>query len=517
MSSTTSAPGDRGIVRSLVPARVDRLPWARFHTLVVVGLGFSWILDGLEAQIVSQNGYQDTLKMSSADVGLAGTIYLIGQVAGALVFGWLSDRLGRKKLFFITLLIYLGGSLVAGLTPAGAMWFFLVFRFIAGAGIGGEYAAINSAIDELIPSHYRGRVDIAINGTYWAGAALGAVANLFFLNPDVFPDAWGWRLGFFLGPVLGIIIIFLRRGVPESPRWLMTHGRQKEAEDAVQEIEDRVTSSGRTLEPVPDTKAIEITPIQGVSFVRLLKVFFTEYPKRTIVGLTMMITQSFLYNAIFFTYALALENFYGIPKQDTSWYFFPFAIGNLLGPLVLGHLFDVWGRRKMVLLTYGGAGLILAVSSALFQADLMNAVVQTIFWCCAFFLASAGASSAYLTVSELFPLEVRSRGISYFFSIAQIFCDLGPVFYGGLVGDGSHRAGMAVGYYIGAAVMIVGGVITFILGVDAERKPLEEVADPLSLANRAERHEKWTDSRGDTGANPAETAGSGSARSGSGG
>jgi MFS family permease len=517
MSSTTTPPRDRTI-RSLVPARMDRLPWSRFHTLVVIGLGVSWVLDGLEAQIVSQNGYATTLHMDAGAIGWAGTIYLIGQVAGALVFGWLSDRLGRRKLFFLTLLIYLAGTLVAGLTPPGEqwIWFFFVFRFVAGAGIGGEYAAINSAIDELIPSHYRGRVDIAINGTYWAGAALGAAANLLFLNPAIFSDSWGWRLSFFLGPVLGIIIIFLRRGVPESPRWLMTHGREQEAETTVAGIEQRVEhSTGSVPTAVPDSKAIEISPLVRVPFLRLLRVFILEYPKRTIVGLAMMITQSFLYNAIFFTYALALENFYGIPKESTSWYFFPFAIGNLAGPLLLGHLFDVWGRRKMVLLTYGGAGVILVVSSALFQAGAMTAVVQTIFWCVAFFLASAGASSAYLTVSELFPLEVRSRGISFFFSIAQIFGALGPVIYGGLIGDGHDRTGMAIGYYIGAGVMIAGGIITFVLGVDAERKPLEEVADPLSLAGRGERRERWTDATGDTGPNPGERVGS--SRPGSGG
>ena len=510
---TSAAQNAVRTVKSLVPARLDRLPWSRFHTLIVIGLGVSWILDGLEAQIVSQNGYADTLHMDASAIGWAGTIYLIGQVAGALVFGWLSDRLGRRKLFFITLLIYLGGTLIAGLSPEGAAWFFFIFRFIAGAGIGGEYAAINSAIDELIPAHYRGRVDIAINGTYWAGAALGAAANLVFLDPHIFADSWGWRLSFFLGPLLGVIIIFLRRGVPESPRWLMTHGREKEAEKTVGEIEERVAhDTGSKLSEVPDSKAIEISPLTRVPFLRLLRVFIREYPKRTIVGLAMMITQSFLYNAIFFTYALALENFYGIPKDQTSWYFFPFAIGNLAGPLVLGHLFDIWGRRKMVLLTYGGAGLILLVSSALFQADALTATTQAVFWSAAFFLASAGASSAYLTVSELFPLEVRSRGISFFFSVAQVFGALGPVIYGGLIGDGHNRAGMAVGYYVGAGVMIAGGLITFILGVDAERKPLEEVADPLSLANRSERREGWRDARGDTGANPGEKAAVGGGR-----
>jgi MFS family permease len=482
-------------VRSLVPARLDRLPWARFHWMIVVGLGVSWILDGLEIQIVASTGYQDTLHMNSAQVGIAGTVYLVGQVVGALVFGRLSDRLGRRKLFILTLAIYLVGSGVAGLSPN--MMFFFVFRFIAGAGIGGEYAAINSAIDELIPSHYRGRVDIAINGTYWGGAALGAVANIFLLNTHYFAADWGWRIGFFIGPVLGLAIIFLRRHIPESPRWLMTHGREEEADGTVDEIEARVTADGHTLDKVDDSKALEVAPTGSIPFRRLAGVFFREYPKRTIVGLTMMITQSFLYNAIFFTYALALQNFYGVDKAQTSFYFFPFAIGNLIGPLVLGRLFDTWGRRKMVLLTYGGSGLILAVSAALFQANALNATTQTVFWSAAFFLASAGASSAYLTVSEIFPLEVRSQAISYFFAIAQVAGAVAPALFGALIGDGHSRGPITVGYFLGAGIMIVGGLVTFFLGVDAERKPLEAITQPLSMVGREQTREKWRDSSGD--------------------
>jgi MFS family permease len=481
----------------MVPARLDRLPWTRFHWMIVVGLGVSWVLDGLEIQIVASAGYQDTLHMNSAQVGLAGTVYLIGEVVGALVFGRLSDKLGRRNLFILTLAIYLVGSGIAGLAPA--MWFFFIFRFIAGAGIGGEYAAINSAIDELIPSHYRGRVDIAINGTYWGGAAIGAVANIFLLNPDYFSENWGWRIGFFIGPVLGLAIIFLRRHIPESPRWLMTHGREEEAEKTVDDIEARVEADGHTLEKVPDSKAIEVTPTGSIPFARLARVFFREYPKRTIVGLTMMVTQSFLYNAIFFTYALALENFYGVDKAQIAYYFFPFAIGNLLGPLLLGHLFDTWGRRKMVLLTYGGSGVILAVSAALFQADVLNATTQAVFWSAAFFLASAGASSAYLTVSEIFPLEVRSQAISYFFAIAQIAGSVAPLLFGVLIGDGHARGPITGGYYLGAGIMILGGLITFFLGVDAERKPLEEITQPLSLVGREETREKWRDPSGDAG------------------
>lgn len=466
-------------VKSLVPIRLDRLPWARFHWMVVVGLGVSWILDGLEIQIVSQNGFASEFGMSSAEVGLTGTVYLVGQVVGALVFGRLSDRLGRRKLFILTLVIYLAGSGLAGLMPN--MWLLWVFRFVAGAGIGGEYAAVNSAIDELIPSKYRGRVDIAVNGTYWGGAALGAFANLFFLNTSIFPENIGWRLGFLVGPVLGLLIIVLRRHIPESPRWQMTHGREQEAESTVDDIEATVQRQGHELPEVDESKAITVAPRERIAFREILRVLFKDYPKRTAVGLTMMVTQSFLYNAIFFSYALALQHFYDVPKEQTSYYFFPFAIGNLVGPLVLGHLFDTWGRRKMVLLTYGGAGVVLAASAVLFQLDVLDATTQTVFWCVAFFFASAGASSAYLTVSEIFPLEVRSQTISYFFSIAQITGAVAPALYGALIGDGHDRGPITVGYFIGAAIMIVGGIVTFVLGVDAERKPLEAITDPLSV------------------------------------
>ncbi|MGG7466506.1 MULTISPECIES: MFS transporter [unclassified Plantibacter] len=479
MSSTPATAKQGEPYRSLVPARMDRLPWTRFHWLIVVGLGFSWVLDGLEIQIVASAGFQKSLGMSATEVGLLGTVYLLGQVTGALYFGRLSDKLGRKKLFILTLAIYLIASGIAGLSPT--VWFLMIFRFFAGMGIGGEYAAINSAIDELIPSKYRGRVDIAINGTYWGGAALGSAANLFLLNTDYFAENVGWRLGFFIGPILGLMIIYLRRHIPESPRWLMTHGREAEAEQTVDDIEARVKREGGTIEPVSDDKAITVQATGRVPFRTIASVLFKQYPKRTLVGATMMITQSFLYNAIFFTYALVLQNFYGTSPSSTQYYFFPFAIGNLLGPLLLGHFFDVWGRRKMILLTYGVSGAVLAVSAVLFQAGTLNAATQTIFWCVSFFFASAGASSAYLTVSEIFPLELRSQAISYFFALGQIAGSVAPLLYGSLIGDGSDRGPLTIGYFIGAGVMIVGGVVTFIFGVDAERKSLETVTSPLSL------------------------------------
>ncbi|HEY0374962.1 MAG TPA: MFS transporter [Amnibacterium sp.] len=466
-----------GSVRSLVPARMDRLPWTRFHWTVVLGLGVSWILDGLEIQMVSANGFAKQLHMNSVEVGLTGTVYLIGQVFGALVFGRLSDRLGRRRFFIITLAIYLIGSGVAGF--AFSPWFLWVFRFIAGMGIGGEYTAINSAIDEIIPSHYRGRVDIAINGTYWGGAALGAAANLYLLQqPTLVETGWGWRIGFFVGPVLGLIIIYLRRNIPESPRWQLTHGHQQEAEENVDRIEREVEQeSGRKLERLPDSKAIEVTPSESIPFRQVAHVFLRLYPNRTFVGLAMKITQSFLYNAIFFSYALVLQNFYKIPNGATGLYFFPFAIGNLVGPLVLGPLFDTIGRRRMIFATYAIAGVVLAISGALFQAGALNAVTQTIFWCVSFFFASAGASSAYLTVSETFPLQVRGQAISYFFSIGQLVGAFAPTIFGALVGNGSSRGPLAFGDYFGAAMMVVGGLVALIFGIDAERKSLEDITD----------------------------------------
>jgi MFS family permease len=482
MSAVTD---DTGVVKSLVPARMDRLPWTHFHWLVVVGLGVSWVLDGLEIQMVSNVGSvltePGTLGLTSLQVGLLASFYLAGQVVGALFFGNLTDRLGRKRLFILTLAIYLIGSGLAGLSLNLEM--LLAFRFIAGLGIGGEYTAINSAIDELIPSHYRGRVDIAVNGTYWGGAVIGAIGGTFLLNPDLVPINWGWRIAFLIGPVLGLSIIYLRRHIPESPRWLMTHGREVEAEATVDEIEERVRAQGIELSDVDESKALSVKAHPPVSYIKLAKVMFTEYRKRAVLGATMMITQSFLYNAIFFTYALVLKNFYQV--DNASLYFIPFALGNLAGPLALGHLFDTIGRRKMIFATYGISAVILAVSAALFHAGVLTATTQTILWCICFFFASAGASSAYLTVSEIFPLELRGQAIAFFFAIGQLAGLVAPALYGALIGDGSSRGPLTVGYFIGAAVMAIGGVVALVIGVNAERMSLEDIAEPLSSVRRS--------------------------------
>jgi MFS family permease len=477
----------RKTYRSLVPARMDRLPWTRFHTLVVVGLGISWILDGLEIAIISQVSTvlqdRDTLHLSTTQVGLVASCYLLGEVVGALVFGRITDRFGRKKLFIITMALYLIASGIAGLSFS--LWFLLLFRFLAGAGIGGEYTAINSAIDELIPAYYRGRVDIAINGTYWGGAILGAAANVLLLDPNLLPVNLGWRIGFFIGPVIGVMIIFVRRAIPESPRWLMTHGRHEEAERIVDEIETGVRADGIELQPVPEEKALEVTGRGNVSYRQIAKTMLKDYPSRSFLGFSMMVAQAFLFNAIFFTYSLVLVHVYHVEDQNTSYFLFLFAAGNLIGPLTLGKLFDTIGRRKMIAFTYCVSGIILAISAQLFFANLLTATTQTIIWCVTFFFASAGASAAYLTVSEIFPLELRAQAISFFFAIAQLTGGVAaPLIFGYLIGDGTSHGALTAGYYTGAVIMIAGGIIAWCFGVDAERKSLEDIANPLSAAPR---------------------------------
>ncbi|MFJ9370129.1 MFS transporter [Nocardia sp. NPDC101769] len=452
---------------------------------MVTALGVAWILDGLEITVASAVAdlltKPETLHMSSAAVGLIATVYLAGEVAGALVFGSLSDRLGRRNLFMITLGIYLLGSgLTAFTLGSGGGWLLFLYatRFIAGMGIGGEYAAINSAVDELIPARYRGRVDIAVNGTYWAGAILGTIGTLILLNG--LDPRLGWRLGFLLGPVLGMVILLVRRNLPESPRWQIMHGRADEAEASIRAIEHEVVTSGAILPAVDVSKTIGITPADHIGYLALTRVLFREYPSRAILGASLMISQSFLYNAIFFTYTLVLGKFYDVPSSATPIYLVAFAVGNLVGPLVLGRYFDTIGRRIMISSTYILSGVLLLASAALFYGGFLNAVTQTACWCLIFFFASAGASSAYLTVSEIFPLEVRAKAIAVFFAVAQLFGALGPVVYGGLIGDGTRPGRLFMGYLLGAAVMIAGGMVARALAVDAEGRSLEAIAPPLS-------------------------------------
>ncbi|HEU5355785.1 MAG TPA: MFS transporter [Actinocrinis sp.] len=479
-----------GRIRTLIPARIDRLPWSRFHTRLVIALGVAWVLDGLEITVASAVAgvlsTKQTLGMSSTAVGAIATVYLAGEVVGALGFGRLSDKLGRRNLFMVTLAVYLVGSGLTALTlGSGWAWvgFLYLTRFIAGTGIGGEYAAINSAIDEMIPARHRGRVDIAVNGTYWGGAILGTLGSLLLLN--VLSESIGWRLGFLLGPVLAVVVIFVRRNLPESPRWLVMHGREAEAEASIRAIEDEVARNGGQLERVAQDKMMEIEPVERTGYLALLKVLFSEYPKRAVLGASLMISQSFLYNAIFFTYTLVLTKFYGVAANSAPWFLIAFAVGNLAGPLTIGRLFDTIGRKQMISATYLLSGVLLAITAQLFRSGVLTATTQTIAWCVIFFFASSGASAAYLTVSEIFPLEVRAQAIAVFFAIAQCFGALGPVFYGHLIGNGSNRNMLFIGYLIGAAVMVAGGLVELALGIAAERQSLESIARPLSLVRQA--------------------------------
>jgi MFS family permease len=397
----------------------------------------------------------------------------------------MSDQLGRKRLLMVTLLLYLFGTGLAAFTvnDGGSLWliYFYATRFIAGMGIGGQYAAINSAIDEMMPSKYRGRVDIWINGTYWAGAILGSFASLVFLN--AFAPNVGWRLAFLLGPVLALVVIFVGRTLPESPRWLMTHGRMEEAEREMARIEEIARAGGQELEPVDDSQALELVPEKRYGYARFLGLVFRTYPKRAVLGATLMITQSFLYNAIYFTYGLVLVKFYGVDADMVPLYGLAFAVGNLCGPLLLGPLFDIVGRKPMISGTYILSGVLLAASGWMFDQGEFTATTQTFCWIVIFFFASAGASAAYLTVSETWPIEIRAEAIAVFFAIAQIFGAFGPAFYGWLIGDGADPTGLAIGYVIGGAIMVLGGVVELIFGIKAEGKSLEAVTKPLTATN----------------------------------
>ena len=459
-------------IDSDVPPRLDALGWSSWHRRVVLALGITWILDGLEASLIANLAptLQDprTLHLSAAAIGLTNTVYLIGQVAGALVFGDLTDRFGRKRLFLITLAIYLAATALSGLAPA--FWVFLVFRFFAGTGIGGEYAAINSAIDELVPARLRGRIDLAINGSYWIGIAMGAGLTLIMLDPNVLPITLGWRLCFGLGAILGLVVLVVRRHVPESPRWLLLHGYSQKAHDTVLAIEREVGMPEHPASPVK----VHVTGVVGLRY--LLHTLVRKYPHRTILGATLMFSQAFLYNAIFFSYALVLRVFHGVNPAHVGLYVVPVAIGNFLGPLILGPLFDRVGRRVMIPLTYALSGVLLTITGILFVEDMLTAFTQTLAWSAVFFVASAAASSAYLTVSELFPVELRGRAIAVFYAFGTLVGAGAPVLFGALIDAGDPWQLFAG--YVGASVLMIGAaIVARKLGVDAEGRSLEELRE----------------------------------------
>ena len=473
---------ETGRITTDVPARLDRLPWARFHWMVIVGLGTVWILDGLEVTIVGAMSSalkpsSTGLGMSGWDVGFAGSCYVAGACVGALFFGQLTDRFGRKRLFMLTLGVYTVATVLTAFS-LNPLWYFAA-RFVTGGGIGGEYAAINSAIDELIPARFRGRVDLAINGSFWVGAALGSLLTIPLLDPTVVPASWGWRCAFAIGAILAIGILLVRRNVPESPRWLFIHGRDEEAEEIVRNVEGTVAhETGHELDAVDDT--ITIRQRRTIGFVLIAKTVFTLYPKRTVLCFALFVGQAFLYNAFSFTFGDTLSTFLGV--KQVGWYLAVFAGGNFLGALLLGPLFDRIGRVFMITATYVTSGVLLAVAG--FFLGGFSAVGLTAAGSVIFFIASAGASSAYLTASEVFPLETRALCIAFFYAIGTAAGGIsGPLFFGWLIdrASGSHDISqIAMGYYVGAALMVLGGMAEAVLGVRAEGKALESIAAPLT-------------------------------------
>ena len=474
----------QSLISTDIPARLDRLPWSAWHWRVVVALGVSWLLDGLEVTVVGSLGPSlqrpDTLGLSATEIGWAASAYIAGAVLGALFFGRLADRLGRKRMFLVTLLVYLVATVLTAFT--WSITSFAFCRFLTGFGIGGEYAAINSAIDELIPARVRGRVDLAINGTFWVGAALGAGLSVVLLQPGFLAPDISWRIAFGLGGVLGIAILLVRRHLPESPRWLLTHGHAEEAERVVRDIERQVGVVNDGAHEKMHLRALHTIPWGQVAHVIAVR-----YRRRAVLGLTLMASQAFFYNAIFFTYGLVLSRFLGVPEERVGYYIFPFAVGNFLGPLVLGRLFDTVGRRVMIASTYGLSGVGLLVTGYLFSRELLGATGLAVCWSSIFFVASAAASSAYLTVSEIFPVEMRAVSISLFYAAGTALGGfVGPPLFGAMIESGSRDA--LFGAYVFASVlMCAAAAVAASLGVDAERRSLEQVAPPLGAEMRDTR------------------------------
>jgi MFS family permease len=468
------------IIETDVPARLDRLPWSAWHTRIILSLGTSWLLDGLEVTLTgslsgileSKNG----LSLLETQITEAATIYLAGAVIGAIFFGYLTDRLGRKRLFLVTLATYSLATVATAFT--GSFLPFAICRFFTGLGIGGEYAAINSAVDELVPSKVRGTVDLAVNATFWIGASLGSVATLFLLHGHSFPQATGWRYAFGIGGTLGIAVLGLRLYVPESPRWLMLRGREEEANRIVADIEAKV-SKGKNNLPAPEGDKLKISVRDHTPWKEIFSSMLGENRQRSFLALVLMVGQAFFFNAVFFTYGLVIKKFFHISDDDLPLHLLPFAVGSFFGPLLLGHLFDRIGRKPMITATYGIAGALLAATCYPFAHGLLSAKTLGICFTVIFFVASSAASAAYLTVSEIFPLEIRAFAIAIFYAIGTLLGGVGaPLLFGVLIASRS-RTQVAMGYGLGATLMLLAALCEGFFGVEAAGKSLESVSKPL--------------------------------------
>jgi MFS family permease len=488
MATATASGHELRTVETNIPARLDRLPWSKWHWKILVGLGTVWILDGLEVTIVGSiagaiSAKGSGINISAGDIaGWAASMYVAGACVGALLFGRLTDMFGRKRLFMITLGVYLAATIATAF--AWTPLFFFACRFVTGMGIGGEYSAINSAIDELIPAKHRGRIDILINGTYWAGAAAGALLSVAALH--IFSPLLNWRVCFGLGFILGTAILIVRRSVPESPRWLFIHGREQEAEEVTRDIERQVVEGTGAEIDEPD-ETITIKQRKSIGLWEISRAIAVNYPKRTVLGLALFIGQAFLYNAILFGYATLLSTFFGVSTSNAPYYLVAFAVGNLIGPIVLGPLFDTWGRKPMIAGTYILSGVLLLITGYLFDQHQLNATTLTLAWSVVFFFASAGVSAAYLTVSEIFPMETRALAIAVFYAVGTgIGGIIGPQLFGRLIPTGK-TSDVFFALAIGAVLMIIGGLVEIVFGVKAERRGLEGIAKPLTAVDNAGR------------------------------
>jgi MFS family permease len=467
-------------IETEVPARLDRLPWSHWHLKIIIALGTSWMLDGLQVTLAgSLAGILENkqgLGLSAPQVTAGATAYLAGAVLGAILFGYLTDRLGRRKLFLVTLATY--GAATAASALSWNFMSFAVFRFVTGLGIGGEYAAINSAVDELIPGKVRGTVDLIVNGTFWVGAALGSVASLFLLNGSLMAPNLGWRVAFGTAAVLALGVLFLRLGVPESPRWLMLRGKEDEANKVVCGIEEKISRQKGEL-PKPEGQKLKLRVRSHTPLGEIFKSMWVDNRKRSILAMVLMIGQSFFFNAVFFTYGLVIEKFYKIGAEQLPIHLLPFALGSFFGPLILGRLFDSIGRKPMISATYGISGILLAATAFPFAQGMMSAKTLDIAFTVIFFIASSAASAAYLTVSEIFPLEIRALAIAVFYAIGTLIGGVGaPYLFGVLIASGSAWH-VAWGYLLGAVLMIAGAIAELMIGVEAAGKSLESISQPL--------------------------------------
>jgi MFS family permease len=477
--------GAANTVKTQIPARMDRLPFSRWHWFVLAGLGSVWILDGIEVTIVGAIGSRlqegGTLGLSASQLGQAGTAYVLGACTGAIGFGYLTDRLGRRRLFILTLSIYLVATVATAFSFS--FWSFMAFRFLTGAGIGGEYAAINSAIDELIPAKQRGWVDLAINGSFWLGAAFGAGLSGVLLDTSIFSIDLGWRFAFGLGALLALAILYVRRTLPESPRWLMVHGEQDKADEVVSEIEEQVKEDEDVSELPKPKGEIEVHERESTGFVDVGKTLFGKYPKRSWLGFTLMATQAFLYNAVIFNFSGLLTGFLGASDSTAGLWLVPFGIANFAGALILGRFFDTVGRRPMIAGTFLIGGVGMAVNGILLGSESLGVLGFMALLCGTFFFASAAASAAYLTVSEIFPLETRAMAIAFFYACATgIGGGIGPLYFGKVV-DGANPDALMVAFLISAALMVLAALVELAVGPRAERESLEKVAEPLSATS----------------------------------